>query len=261
MLGHAFNSSAGPAANGGAGGSCSSAAPAASHPVIVPGQGRKSEPGAFGVMRRPSEIGGATLTSVFQSALSIELRARKEELLRVQREDAQRASLVVALEQEVFEKERLLSELKMQKQCAFLPTGIAVEGVDLLTPEHSVTIVRDRLQHELQLRNTEATEIRQRAAALEEFIREKRAEVAARGETTLQLLRQLSCSSCQQRISGGNPVIQAKPLIQPSTLEPSAVNEVVQAELGRACPVDDIVKASSLSDVSEDLHHGIWKEA
>jgi len=332
------NSAAGPAANGTAGGSSSSAAPAASDAASPPMgdsnvfHSRKSEPGAFGVMRRPSEIGFATLTSVFQNALTIQVRERSEELLRVQREDEQRASLVVTLEQEVFEKERILTELRMQKRGALLPTGSTAEGVDLVAPDRSATIVRDRLQHELQLREGEAADVRQRVGALEELIREKRAEVAAKGEATLQLLRQLSCSSCQQRING-SPLKQADPSIPPLTAEPAAVNEAVQNELPRACPrvastqdaakapettlppqgktpqpevsakgfseaapertgsgtlpvqtrrrskspprsnngwsttpakhahesFDENMKASSRSDMSEDLHHGIWK--
>jgi hypothetical protein len=145
-------------------------------------------PGAFGVMRQP------TAQSVLQDALKSEVRARNEELLRVQREDEQRANLVVSLEQEVFEKERRLVELTAGMQnLGILESNVA--GGVAPTPENLAAKERERLQNEIEVREAEAVNLRQRTAALEELIREKRAEVVAKGEATLQLLFQLSSTS------------------------------------------------------------------
>jgi len=187
-----------------AGGASSSAAP---------GDARKpGGAGPFGVLRQPTSV------SSLQNTLKNEVKTRDEELQRIEREDEQRAALVVKLEQEVFEKERELNDLKG----SMAKLGIG-ESLDLvlpedinLTPEGLAAHERERLQREIQLREGEASELRQRVGALEELIREKRAEVVAKGEATLQLLFQLSCTATQQRINTsleGNPLMQASPAV------------------------------------------------
>lgn len=166
-----------------------------------------SAPGAFGVLRQP------TATSVLQNALKNEVRVRNEELVRLQHEDEQRSTLVVSLEQEVFEKERYLSELKlgMEKLGIGDLDDLLAEAV-APTAETLAAKERERLQQEIRHREGEATDLQQRVGALEELIREKRAEVVAKGEATLQLLFQLSSTPAEERVAA-NPLMQASPAI------------------------------------------------
>lgn len=165
------------------GSASSSAAPAEAAP----------QAGPFGVLRKPSS------SLSLQNALKQEVKLRDEELQRIQREDEQRAALVVALEQEVFQKERYLQELGsgMTKMTEHL--GVDGESADVvlpedinLTPEGLAAHERERLQRRIQEREGEATDLQQRVGALEELIREKRVEVAEKDETTLQLLFQVA---------------------------------------------------------------------
>lgn len=172
-------------------------------------QGR--EPGPFGVMRQVSA------SSMLQSTLKNEVRTRNEELERAQREDEQRSTLVVALEQEVFEKERRWAELKAHIEelgsKGEILEGELPEDSICLHPEGLAAKERERLTREIQAREGEASDLRQRVGALEELIREKRSEVVAKGEATLQLLFQLSSTETQQRINPGSPI---SPLMQAS---------------------------------------------
>jgi len=160
-------------------------------------------PGPFGVCRQE------TNASVLQNALKTEVFTRNEELIRVQREDEQRAALVTALEREVYEKERCLVELKTGMD----NLGIsAASSAPAMSVENLAAIERERLQNEILIREGEASDLRQRCGALEELIREKRAEVVMKGEATLQLLFQLSCTATQQRC-GVNPLAQSAPTV------------------------------------------------
>lgn len=164
-------------------------------------------PGAFGVLRVP------TATSVLQNTLKNEVRMRSEELLRLHQEGEQRSSLVVTLEREVFEKHGHLSELKvgMEKLGISDLDSLLAEAV-APTAETLAAKERDRLQQQIRQREGEASDIRERTSALEALIREKRAEVVAKGEHTLQLLFQLSSTSTEQRVAA-NPLMQASPAV------------------------------------------------
>lgn len=167
--------------------------------------------GPFGVVRQVSA------SSILQKTLNNDVKARGEELARAQREEEQRAALVVTLEQEVFEKERRLAELRAHMEelggTGELTDGALPEASVSLHPEGLAAKERERLTREIQVREGEASDLRERVGALEELIREKRAEVVAKGEATLQLLFQLSCNATQQRIGAGNPLMQATPAV------------------------------------------------
>merc|ERR1712066_829669 len=139
-----------------------------------------------------------------------QVMARSEDLERVQLQEERRAELVVALEREVFEKERILSELSVGIE----KLGISSEGLETAFDIESLTTKEmERLSQEIQLRDGEASDLRQRVSALEQLIREKRAEVSAKGEATLHLLFQLSCAAPQNRISTESPATDAVPAV------------------------------------------------
>eukprot|EP00747_Dinoflagellata_sp_TGD_P192702 gnl/TRDRNA2_/TRDRNA2_57891_c0_seq1.p1 gnl/TRDRNA2_/TRDRNA2_57891_c0~~gnl/TRDRNA2_/TRDRNA2_57891_c0_seq1.p1 ORF type:complete len:284 (+),score=58.16 gnl/TRDRNA2_/TRDRNA2_57891_c0_seq1:129-980(+) len=161
-------------------------------------------PGPFGVMRQ------RTANTKILDQLRKQLAEINEQISKERHADELRRRFIADLERETFEKAQSIQELRSR-------LGQQVAGA---------SEEKEKLNVALREREAETADLRRKLEATQVTVKEKQAEVSAKGEVALQLVSQMSKSAEQQRLEdsagaagdasrmpSGGPLAQASPAV------------------------------------------------